>query len=294
MAEQFLVRRDSSTNNVPTVGYNDGADAQDVILFGASEVTEALTTDGTGSIQLSHIPVSVAGTVFTDENNIRRARNMNEDIVIKSEDNTISYYAGSIDPAAKTLKVYTDVNRTTVTTGTNVNVTYYKRTPLKVNANGELCVEGGGGGGVGGEVTIKNVPLDINIKSSEVSLATRTKVPIMYKKEATIAAGSSATTIDLIIGDNTKDKYITAIIAYYNGTTADDPKVGFWFSQLENGVDTGWMDMLLPNKFQDMLQLYFGETGIKVAANGTFRFRTGSSWVQNYIHVCAYGWQYAD
>lgn len=293
MAEQFLVRRDSSTNNVPTVGYNDGADAQDVILFGANEVTEPLTTDGTGSVALSNIPVSIAGTVFTDENNIRRARNMNEDIIIKSEDNTITYYAGSIDPANKTLKVYTDSSRTTVTTGTNVNITYYKRTPLKVNDKGELCVEGGGGG-TGGEVIIKNIPLDINIKSSEVSLASRDKVPIMYKKEATVAAGASATTIDLVIGDNTKDKYITAIVAYYNGTAETDAKVGFWFSQLEGGVDTGWMDMLLPNKFQDMLQLYFGETGVKVAANGTFRFRTGSSWVQNYIHVCAYGWQYAN
>lgn len=269
MSNQFYVRRDSSTNNVPTVGYNDGADAQDVILFGASEVKELLTTDGTGSVTLGFIPVSINGEVFIDNNNIRRARNLNDDIIITSEDGTINYYAGYVNAADRTLKVYINESRASVTMGTKVYVTYYKRTPLNINVKGELRIE------------------TIDIKPKE-------KVPIMYKKEGTIVAGASSTAIDLLIGDNKKDKYITSIIAYYNGMSNDDPKVGFWFSQLENGVNTGWADMLLPNKFNDMLQLYFGETGVKIAANGTFRFSTSSSWVQNYVHVCAYGWQYAD
>jgi hypothetical protein len=45
MPDTFLVRRDSSVNNVPVVGYNEGVDAQDVLLFGACKTTEQLTTD---------------------------------------------------------------------------------------------------------------------------------------------------------------------------------------------------------------------------------------------------------
>jgi hypothetical protein len=90
--------------------------------------------------------------------------------------------------------------------------------------------------------------------------------------------------------------FITNIIAYYNGTgSEEDPYVAFWFDQLDaDGVSTGWADMFLPPYTKGMMQLNFGEVGVKIPANGKFRFRVGNSWTSNKIHVCAYGWQYAD
>lgn len=285
MAEDFKVRRDSSTNNVPTVGYNEGVDAQDVILFSVCKVTETLTADGTGKVTLTYNPVSLSGITFTDNTGVRRGRNFNDEITVTSVGGGTKYYAGSISAVDKTMKVYTDVNRTSVISGGNVLVTYYKRVPLKVNSNGELVIEGQNSG-----------VIDVNIKSSEITLSERTKSGIMLKKETALAAGASANALDVVIGDATKDMYVTNVVAYYDGTGAEtDPYLSFWFD-VANSAGTsqfGTMDMPLPPKTKAPTQLDFGP-GILIPAGSKLRFRVSASFTTNKIHAMALGYQYLD
>lgn len=270
MAEDFKVRRDSSTNNVPTVGYNDGVDAQDVILFGASKVIETLRVDGAGKITLTHQPVSISGTTFVDVEGVRRGRNLNDDILITASDGTAKYYAGSVSPIDKTLKVYSDIGRTTVISGGSISVTYYRRMPVKVNANGELVIEGQSGG-------------TESLKSN-----------VLLKKETALASGASANVLDIVIGDATKDMYITNAVAYYDGTGAEtDPYLSFWFDVMDSGGASsfGLMDMPLPPKTKAPMQIDFGPAGIKIPAGSKLRFRVSASFVTNKIHAMAFGYQ---
>ena len=285
MAENFKVRRDSSTNNVPTVGYNEGIDAQDVVLFGACVFTENVTVDGTGKIVLTHHPVSITGATFTDASGIRRGRNFNEDITITSISGATQYYAGSISSTDKTLKVYADISRTTVISGGSVTVTYYKRVPLKVNANGELSIEGQNSG-----------MMDVNIKSSDIMLSERTKSSIMLKKETALASGASANALDVTVGDATKDMYVTNVVAYYDGTGAEtDPYLLFWFDVADSaGVSKfGTMDLPLPPKTKAPTQIDFGP-GILIPAGSKLRFRVSANFTTNKIHAMALGYQYLD
>lgn len=286
MAEDFKVRRDSSTNNVPTVGYNDGVDAQDVILFGACKVTETLVADGTGKITLTHQPVSLTGATFTDTGGVRRGRNLNDDIVVTSVGGATVYYAGSISPIDKTLKVYTNSGRTTVISGGSVSVTYYKRIPIKINEDGELVIEGQNTG-----------VMDVNIKSSEITLSERAKSAIILKKETALAAGASANALDVTVGDATKDMYITNVVTYYDGTGAEtDPYLSFWFDVMDTtGASTfGTMDMPLPPKTKAPTQIDFGPVGIKIPAGSKLRFRVSASFTTNKIHAMALGYQYTN
>ena len=275
MAEDFKVRRDSSTNNVPTVGYNEGVDAQDVILFGAYQFTETLVADGTGKITLTHLPVSLSGATFTDTSGVRRGRNLNDDIVITSVGRDITYYAGSISPVDRTLKVYTNANRTAVISGGSVEVTYFRRVPIKVNENGELVTEGKGSGS---------------------TLTERVKSSIILKKEAALAAGASANALDVTVGDATKDMYVTNVVAYYDGTGAEtDPYLQFWFDVANSaGVSQfGTMDMPLPPKTKAPTQIDFGP-GILIPAGSKLRFRVSANFTTNKIHAMALGYQYLD
>lgn len=286
MAEDFKVRRDSSTNNVPTVGYNDGVDAQDVILFGACKVTEVLPVTGAGKITLTHEPVSITGATFVDASGIRRGRNLNDDIVITTIGGDTTYYAGSVSPVDKTLKVYTNSGRTAVISGGSVSVTYYKRVPIKVNETGELVIEGQNAG-----------TIDVNIKSSEITLSERVKSTIILKKEAALASGASANALDAVVGDATKEMYITSAIAYYDGTGAEtDPYLGFWFDVVDSaGVSTfGLMDLPLPPKTKAPMQIDFGPIGIKIPVGSKLRFRVSANFVTNKIHAMAFGYQYLD
>ena len=295
MAEDFKVRRDSSTNNVPTVGYNDGVDAQDVILFGACKVTETLTADGTGKITLTNQPVSLTGATFVDSSGVRRGRNLNDDIKITSVGGGTIYYAGSISPVEKNLKVYTDVNRTTVISGGNVSVTYYKRVPVKVNSNGELAIEGSGTQSV--NISGTAVTLPVAIKSSDITLSERQKSGVLLKKETALAAGASANALDVTVGDATKDIYITSAIAYYDGTGAEtDPYLGFWFDVADSGGTStfGTMDLPLPPKTKAPMQVDFGPTGVKIPAGSKLRFRVSASFTTNKIHAMALGYQYLN
>lgn len=285
MAEDFKVRRDSSTNNVPTVGYNEGVDAQDVILFGGYKVTETLTADGTGKVTLTHNPVSLSGVTFTDNTGVRRGRNFNDEITVTSVGGGTKYYAGSVSAVDKTMKIYTDESRTSVISGGNVSVTYYKRVPVKVNANGELVIEGQNSG-----------VMDVNIKSSEITLSERAKSAIILKKETALAAGASANALDVTVGDATKDMYVTNVMAYYDGTGAEtDPYLGFWFDIADSaGVSKfGTMDLPLPPKTKAPTQIDFGP-GILIPAGSKLRFRVSANFVSNKIHAMAMGYQYLD
>ena len=292
MAEIFRARRDSSSNNVPVVGYNDGVDAQDVILFSACKVTETLTSDGTGLVTLSNYPVSISADVYSDMDGVKRARNLNDDFVITSIDGDTTYYAGAVSPTEKTLKVYVDENRTATTTGATVKVSYYKKVPVKVNENGELYMKEAGTK----NVNVTNQTLGVSIKSSEVPFVPREKVPAMLKKEGSIAAGASATELAMTVGDGTKDMYITNILCYYNGTGEEtDGYVSFWFDYInDGGTSVGTMDLIMSPKAKGMTQVDFGEYGFVLPAGKTLRFRVGSSWTQNTIHVLAFGWQYGE
>lgn len=283
MSETFNVRRDSSTNNVPTVGYNDGVDAQDVLLYGASKFVETLTTDGAGRITLSHNPVSLSGTTFVDASGIRRGRNLNDDITIATIGGT-TLYAGSISAIDKTLKVYTDVNRTAVISGGQVTVTYYVRVPIKINSIGELSVEK--------DTSTKNV----NIKSSDVPFE-RTKGNVLLKKEISLAAGASANALDIVVGNSTKDIYLTNAVAYYDGTgTETDPYLSFWFdvADASNASTYSIMDLPLPPKTKAPMQIDFGPVGLKIPAGSKLRFRVNANFTTNKIHAMAFGYQYLD
>lgn len=295
MADNFKVRRDGSTNNVPTVAYNDGVEAQDVILFGGCKVTETLPVDGAGKVTLTHCPVSITGATSTDDAGIRRGRNLNDDIIITSVGGTTTYYAGSISPIDRTLKVYSDANRSSVISGGNVLVTYYKRVPVKVNSNGELVIEGQSSGTQDVRIAGTLVTLPVSIKSSEVSLSERQKSGVMLKKEVSLAAGASANALDVTVGDATKDIYITSAIAYYDGTGAEtDPYLGFWFDVMDaSGTSSfGTMDMPLPPKTKAPMQVDFGPNGIKIPAGSKLRFRVSASFTTNKIHTMALGYQY--
>lgn len=287
--EDFKVRRDSSTNNVPTVGYNDGVDAQDVILFGACKVTETLSVNGAGKVTLTYEPVSITGATFLDASGVRRGRNLNDDIVVTSIGGETVYYAGSVSPLEKTLKVYTNSGRTAVISGGSVWVTYYRRVPVKVNESGELVIQGSGGGESSGVQ-------DVNIKSSEISLSEREKSSILLKKETSLAAGASATPLDVVIGDSTKEMYLTSAVAYYDGTGAEtDPYLMFWFDVVDSaGVSSfSFMDLPLPPKTKAPMQIDFGPAGIRVPVGSRLRFRVNANFTTNKIHAMAFGFQYS-
>lgn len=276
----FQVRRDSSSNNIPTVGYNEGADAQDVLLFGIVQTTETLTTDGLGLVTLGYHPVSVSGEVTTDISGYKRGRNLNNDIIINSG----NYYAGNVIAEDKTLKVYSDSARTSAVVGTSVIIQYYRRIPLAVDANGKIELPSL----IDVNVT-QSIDVDVNLKTSEITLPVKQykeKVPITYKLEDSIAS-SSTNACTLSGGDASEDTYITSIVFYSDEET--DWKA-FWFKQ----GSTDMVDMYIPPKNSPMGQISFGDPGYKVDGGNTFAFCTGASWAPVRVHVMAYGYQWAE
>lgn len=291
MPEEFKVRRDNSTNNVPTVGYNDGVDAQDVILFGACKVTETLAVDGTGKVILTHLPVSLNGATFVDASGVRRGRNLNNDITVTSTNKAVTYYAGSISPADRTLKVYSNEGRTTTISGGSVLVTYYKRASVEVDESGKLSVKGNV------SITGASATLPVSIKSSDVSLSERAKTGILLKKETSLASGASANALEVTVGDASKEMYITNVTMYYDGTGAEtDQYLTCWFDVADSaGTSTfSTMDMPLPPKTKAPTQIDFGPMGIKVPAGSKLRFRVNAAFVTNKIHAMALGYQYTN
>lgn len=130
----FLTRRDGSVNNVPTVGYNEGADAQDVILFGVLPVEETLTATN-GRVTLSHGPVSTTGDLITVDG-VLKGRNYANSITALSGSTTL--YVGNVDGQAKTVGVYTNAALSTPATG-SITVRYNHKQAVTANTNGALA-----------------------------------------------------------------------------------------------------------------------------------------------------------
>lgn len=130
----FLTRRDGSVNNVPTVGYNEGADAQDVILFGILPVEETLTATN-GRVTLSHGPVSTTGDLITVDG-VLKGRNYANSVTALSGSTTL--YVGNVDGQAKTVGVYTNAALSTPATG-SITVRYNRKQAVTANTNGALA-----------------------------------------------------------------------------------------------------------------------------------------------------------
>lgn len=260
--KEFVTRRDDSSNNIPIVGYNDGLDATDVILFGLLQVTDSKTTDANGNITLNNYPASISSDIYIDSNGYKSGRNLESDIII----NAGVYFAGSIDPSAKTLKIYSDASRVTTVNNTAVSVQYYKRVPITVDSAGRQTV-------------------NINNSATVLPTKSRTKVPVFFKKEASIAA--SATTVVTAYDVNAaKDTFITNAILYTEDATA--LRAAF----LKDGTANGTIDMRI-SPITGMTQLNFGESGFKLTAGNALNFITGSGWgtaVMTHIMVFGYQW----
>ncbi|GMA49314.1 hypothetical protein GCM10025857_06710 [Alicyclobacillus contaminans] len=142
MAGGFTTRRDSSANNVPVVGYQDTADAQDVILWAAVQVTETGNTDASGNFQATNLPIiDATHDWYVDSGGVGRQRLINgKDITAKdSGGNTL--YAGQANGQTGVIPLYKDSGLTTsVASLTGVQVTYWTLQPVAVDAQGHLVV----------------------------------------------------------------------------------------------------------------------------------------------------------
>lgn len=137
----FMVRRDSSANNVPVVGYQDTADAQDVILWAAVQVTETGNTDAQGIFHASHLPIiDTTHDWSTDGNGTPRQRVINgKDVTAQGQSGTL--YVGTVDGIAGTIPLYTDSGLTTSAVNqTGVTVTYTTLAPVSADSQGRLQV----------------------------------------------------------------------------------------------------------------------------------------------------------
>lgn len=137
----FHVRRDTSVNNIPVVGYQDAVDAQDVILWGAMQVTETGPTDGNGVFRTTRPIVDVSHDWIIDTGGTARERKIDgSDITAKKSDNT-PLYVGQADGLGKTVPLFTDENQTTAAANlTGVQVTYWTLVPLAVDSQGRLIL----------------------------------------------------------------------------------------------------------------------------------------------------------
>lgn len=176
--QTIQVRRDNSVNNVPFVAYNDGVDAQDVIMCGVYQQTEALIASASGTITLSYRPVNNSGELYFDGDNIKRGRIYNtQDIQCSATGGSTTYYAGNVDAYNRVVSVYTDsALSASVTAGTAVTVTYLRRVPLRVDQNGNLQLTITGTQNVivteMPDVTIANQPIDVNVTNTpDVNIA---------------------------------------------------------------------------------------------------------------------------
>lgn len=138
----FKTRRDSSTNNVPVVGYQDSADAQDIILWGAVQVTETGNTDANGIFTTSKKPIiDITHDWVVDGGGIPRERLIDETDITAKDSSNNPLYPGQADGKAGTIPLYTDAGHTTSAANlTGVQVTFYTLAPIAIDADGRLRV----------------------------------------------------------------------------------------------------------------------------------------------------------
>lgn len=155
--QDFEVRRDSSANNVPVVAYNEGADIQDTLLYGAYKTTETVTTDSYGRVTVSQPIISISGRVTTDDS-YRRGRDFSVDITANAGNTT--YYPGEVDAYNGVIQLYTNASLSTPAGGNiSMTVTYYSRKNIEVNANGQFTYE----------VNINGGTINANLKGSPLN-----------------------------------------------------------------------------------------------------------------------------
>lgn len=133
---EFKVRRDYSINNIPVVGYQDSADAQDVILWAVKQVTETgLTTNSSGILTVGQKPIiNVTHINEIDGNGMPRERELTGENVTVS-----AYHVGNVDGKAGEITLYEDAGNTTIAMNkTGIDVTYYTLVPLAVDQDGKL------------------------------------------------------------------------------------------------------------------------------------------------------------
>lgn len=143
MAQEFQVRRDNSANNVPVVAYNEGSDAQDVILFGAYKTTETLTTNANSQVTTSQPIISVSGRVTrdTDANGYRRGRDYSYDITARTQAGVI-YYVGDVDAYNGIITLWSNAQKTVLApSNTQVIIEYYSRRNIEVDSDGRFTYQ---------------------------------------------------------------------------------------------------------------------------------------------------------
>lgn len=138
----FEVRRDSSSNNVPVVGYQDTADAQDVVLWAAVSVTESGNTDANGVFTATHLPIiDTTHDWVTDAGGVNRERLIDGKDITAQDSGANPLYAGTADGKAGTIPLYTDQALTTSAVNlAGVQVTYTTLAPVSVGPDGKLQV----------------------------------------------------------------------------------------------------------------------------------------------------------
>lgn len=142
----FTIRRDSSINNVPVVGYQDSADAQDIILWGAVQVSETGNTDANGIFLTQHKPIiDISHDWRVDGNGVPRERILDDKDITAKTSGGAALYIGIVDGTAGSIKLYTDNAKATVAANlTGVQVGFYTLLPVSLTSDGKINVELGG------------------------------------------------------------------------------------------------------------------------------------------------------
>ena len=152
----FKARRDHSLQNVPLIGYQDSADAQDIVLWAAHKVTEIGDTDENGILKVKNRPIiDMTHDLVIDNEGIPRERLIDGKDVIAQTSGGNKLYVGKVQGNIGEIELFTDEERTTSAANLiNVKVEFYTLQHLQVDEEGRLLVAGTGGSG---EVTIPEV-----------------------------------------------------------------------------------------------------------------------------------------
>lgn len=140
----FTLRRDSSANNIPVLGYQDAADAQDIILWATIQVTEIGNTDGSGDFKATNVPlVDASHRWAVDGNNIGRQRLIDGKSITAQTSGGTTLYAGQANGQTGVIPLYTDSGLSTSAANlTGVQITYWTLSPVACDSQGRLAISG--------------------------------------------------------------------------------------------------------------------------------------------------------
>ncbi|WP_213997269.1 hypothetical protein [Tepidanaerobacter syntrophicus] len=127
----FTLRRD--TNGVPVAGYQDSADAVDVLCYAPTRVIDEIkTTDANGFFWTNSKPI-----LDYDRDSGRAVTS--SDIVAKKTDNT-TLYIGTVDAKAGKVELFSDASKTIKYTNQQAKLTYSALIPLKSTSDGQVVI----------------------------------------------------------------------------------------------------------------------------------------------------------